>query len=840
VLSFLNLLKKSVDHRLRWCGRNSSLVESSKDNHVSSGAPVGTTNDISIEDNREELPCVFLKKHEVDAVKGFKAMFKILDCNSICRSQKDGLLMVSSHHFGKEWFVSGLQVSIGYVETLADHDKDFFLKHDVRTILSCVHTMLSVGTYNNFIDLIKYATTWMHARSLKQTLPKVPSFWKGGPPLLFNGSIRRMLKSRLLNGLKSKNQHLFWSIAQLKRCASVVPDDFVESSLVKHRDAMQKRCEDCSEDFFDNFSDKLNIVMKKIKFTSVNKVYDYSTNACYENGRKYGGAKAHLIYKHVADGLTDNDELLKMDFDPRYGVTERRGFSSMSMEDLLDDFEDEQCRAKVYSVCEPLKVRNITAGNALPYAIAKGMQKDMHTSLRQLDQFRLIGTPLTEKIVGEFFKKKRQQEKLSGEKHWIASGDFSAATDNIKISLTKLVFEAILMKCISDMDIKPTLWGALRRVLYEHIIEYPNSTQGLEPVEQQNGQLMGSVLSFPILCIINLIVYWLAVAPNSRFEDLNVLVNGDDIMFACSHTTYQRWLDMLPEAGLTPSPGKNFFHKKYGTVNSALFYEKNRKGQAKYVAFFNAGMLLGQSKVARVQEGKYKPIYCLHSNVLHGALNPERADKRFVFYNKDNINECSQWNGMNLNWYFPRSMGGLGMTLLPGYRFIDMDQMRRQNGKIKEKQILATNQQLQLAHALRNAWYSEDLIKPPFKPIGMADQDPDTMSEFQDIKKHRFLKACLVGEPMPPDAEELKEEPHPANWCIPDTTDSVEEDVHYTFSYQGLLKFIKKSLKKCYYFSLECGIYLKSLLSRLSTDNAHLYQEIVLYAKRSTRVGLRL
>jgi hypothetical protein len=664
----------------------------------------------------------------------------------------------------------------------------------------------------------------MHARSLKQeVLPKAPESWirvfGQSTPLLFTGSIRRFLSNRIVSGNKPRNQHLFWSIAQVKRCASVVPDSFVQLSLEKHRAAMLKGSEKCSEGFLVDFDEKLERIVEKISFRGVTKVHDYSTNACFENGMAKGGAAMHLQRRLVREGFTSRDELLKMDFCPYKGVTERRGLETAPLDHLLS-MEDEvsKCRAKVYSICEPLKIRNITASNALPYAISKGMQHCMHSSLKALPAFRLIGSPLTVFVVDEFLSKLDPA-------HSIASGDFSAATDNIKIELTKRVFERILLKMSTDrgIDASGRLISYLRRVLYEHVVEYPRKS-GLLPAEQQNGQLMGSVLSFPILCIINLITYWISVEPMKNLDELNVLVNGDDIMFGCNRKSYQDWLTLLPEAGLTPSPGKNFFHKKFGTVNSALFFKKKNEC-AEYVPFFNAGMLLGQSKVARVEEGRFKPIHCLHQSVLHGALNPVRADSRFKFYNLDALNECSILdNGTRLNWYLPRSMGGLGMKLPEGSQFVS--EYDYHIGRFKSGDVVVTNEQRKIAYALRDLWYREDLTEPPFKPIGMPT-DLDLENWGSDIRKRIVYQAQLRGCPQLPYCEDVVEETHPPNWYMR-CTGAVDSDV-MQFDYSGLLRIVKKVLRTS-----------KSCQRMLEIENPHMYDEVILYKRRANRVSMRL
>jgi hypothetical protein len=619
--------------------------------------------------------------------------------------------------------------------------------------------------------------------------------------------------------------------------------------LEKHRKAMAKETTACSRVFLDGFIPRMLQIVSKMTFSDLATTHEYSTNACYENGRAAGGAKYHMMRSHVSDGDTGSDELLRMEFCPYKGVTERRGYLTQDFTRLLSSAKDKVCEAKVYSVCEPLKIRNITAGNAVPYALAKGMQKSMHSSLKAFPQFRLIGEPLTEDIVKDFLVKRKWGEK-------IASGDFSAATDNVKIELTKLCFEAILNKVLSE-GLYPKWWSIfdytkyraiLRRVLYEHLIEYPNSD--IDPVMQVNGQLMGSNLSFPILCIINLVTYWLSVEPQVQdFRKLNVLVNGDDIMFCCDQVRYSTWLSTLHEAGLTPSPGKNFFHEKYGTVNSALFYlRRDGSGGSRciYLPFFNSGMLLGQSKVARESEGKNKPIHCLHQCAMHGAHNKIRADSRFRYYNKDALSKCStMYDGTVLNWYLPATMGGLGMKLQPGMTFSERH-------STSSTEVYVTKRQRALAYGLREQWYREDLTRAPFKAIGM--EVDDDKEGWGDIRKNVFLQAQLASCPMLPTSEPIPEDRHTANWYLPVTGGIEGEILKYQFRGLDYRRFAKstevRTVKDCTLRDARLKARARDILVEkqgmrlleypmLRLDNPHLYEEIKLYKRRTHRIAVR-
>jgi hypothetical protein len=91
-------------------------------------------------------------------------------------------------------------------------------------------------------------------------------------------------------------------------------------------------------------------------------------------------------------------------------------------------------------------------------------------------------------------------------------------------------------------------------------------------VRQNTGQLMGSPLSFPLLCAINFICYWLSIEEYTgaiiKLEECPVRVNGDDIIFRSNTEHYAIWKRYISEVGFTLSLGKNYIHSTILTINS--------------------------------------------------------------------------------------------------------------------------------------------------------------------------------------------------------------------------------------------------------------------------------
>jgi hypothetical protein len=144
------------------------------------------------------------------------------------------------------------------------------------------------------------------------------------------------------------------------------------------------------------------------------------------------------------------------------------------------------------------------------------------------------------------------------EQEFLLSGDYESATDNINMDVSNKLLESILL----EIDHEPTrLWAMWENG--QHTIHYPSWTN-ISPVIQTTGQLMGSLLSFPLLCLINDIVVSLAGIKRR-------IINGDDLLCRATAEQITSWKEISSAAGLTPSIGKNFVSKTFGTFNSQLF-----------------------------------------------------------------------------------------------------------------------------------------------------------------------------------------------------------------------------------------------------------------------------
>jgi hypothetical protein len=228
------------------------------------------------------------------------------------------------------------------------------------------------------------------------------------------------------------------------------------------------------------------------------------------------------------------------------------------------------------------------------------------------------------------------------------------------------------------------------------------------PVQQRNGQLMGSILSFPILCLANLGLYLAVVEKDPRplAEKLRgVLVNGDDMLYVAPQSLWKEHVELGKSVGLTMSPGKAYHHPVYANANSACYhFDLNkfryverfedtdlRKGRARpagtswwtvlpnsstprYIPFLNVGLFFGQNKVLGSQgddgvdglDEDEKSYVSVIDRITAGAL-PGRGNEILAQYlGRFKAEIRAECLGRNL--FLPISLGGMGVTKPEGFK----------------------------------------------------------------------------------------------------------------------------------------------------------------------------
>lgn len=296
------------------------------------------------------------------------------------------------------------------------------------------------------------------------------------------------------------------------------------------------------------------------------------------------------------------------------------------------------------------------------------LQKLMWGHLHKTFQCRLIGQPLQVEDLKELdHMYSRPQYKDFN--LWI-SGDYSAATDNLKMPYTKASQEAVL-RLLGDEWTEEER-EILRSVIYEQILNYPRSAE-IPEFTQKRGQLMGSILSFPNLCACNLVAYWSALESflgrTIAFRDLPVLVNGDDILFKASPDFYEIWKSTIGEFGFELSMGKNYASPSFVMINSIPF--TYTAGVFTRIPWLNLGLLTGQARVTGRLEIRSGSLASYYNPMIRGASNQVRAHFRFLQLHRCEL--ASQTVDGLYNAFVDPLLGGLGFervkALVPYIRF---------------------------------------------------------------------------------------------------------------------------------------------------------------------------
>lgn len=577
--------------------------------------------------------------------------------------------------------------------------------------------------------------------------PDPPTKWVG--IFGYTGGLLQVLKNRV-RVYSTKNSRLFASILQgVKRGCEVVPASFIQATLEKYRSLLSSPPPFC-ENWADaaDFADETEELNHDLCFFAhyhrpAPLIFEASTSASYRTKRSGGGAREELRHavdpRPPANWWYHPEEDLQAMIELRPGtVVEIRGRSAptpLRVQELLSRAgsavlphhfgrgfkriyqaypspssgfcNDDDLRAAaakfvqgptadipepdlsgadvmVAPVLEPLKVRLITKGSSLFQWHARWLQKAMWQHLQTYPQFALTGRPLTLDDFRLLLDREAALKFSWDEAPFWVSGDYEGATDHLNIDFTEEVFETVL----SAFGVPPEQRDTYRRVLYEQEIHFPPKSR-LQPVVQANGQLMGSVLSFPVLCWVNLLCYHSAVWERFQrripFEALPVLVNGDDILFRCDTRLYRIWQAKLKAAGFILSLGKNYTHRTLFCVNSRFFH-CGADEVIREIPWFNTGLLTGQSKLTGRATARALPLWAMYNETVAGACDPIRATRRFIHYNRAQIDQLTNHGEYNL--FIAHELGGLGFQPPPGLVW-HATRFQRQLATFLRQQILA-------------------------------------------------------------------------------------------------------------------------------------------------------
>ncbi|QKI79909.1 RNA-dependent RNA polymerase [Erysiphe necator associated ourmia-like virus 79] len=146
---------------------------------------------------------------------------------------------------------------------------------------------------------------------------------------------------------------------------------------------------------------------------------------------------------------------------------------------------------------------------------------------------------------------------------FLTSGDYKSATDNLSLEVAEEILKAILSTAVS---VPQSVKNAAMDILRPNLFSLENGIDFTPTV----GQMMGSYLSFPLLCLQNRIAFLWAGG-----RGMPCLINGDDILFRSSPEFSRHWMDKVSSLGLEVEETKTSVSESYGTLNSTLIVRKH-------------------------------------------------------------------------------------------------------------------------------------------------------------------------------------------------------------------------------------------------------------------------
>lgn len=339
---------------------------------------------------------------------------------------------------------------------------------------------------------------------------------------------------------------------------------------------------------------------------------------------------------------------------------------------------------------EPGKFRTLTLGNGHVNNALQPLQGLMVNAWKDREESTMRRDDLTNRV-----SEIERKSDLTAT-HW-CSVDYESATDLLNKDASLAAFEGARGLPFSDLGLKSLFPGR---------IFYPSGSKdkpkyGKEWVMHKEGQLMGHVLSFPLLCVTNLAVYRCALitwAKEGRlglpYTELTaveraerarrgrvvkkqwslVLVNGDDMLFKCEPSFYPIFLQVSSSCGFKTSQGKQYLSPCFAMINSQIFGK--RGPSMTRLGYLNMTLVAGIS--LKNGESTALPTQITRDLNKMVQLTPwtasavPRALKKFE---KD-------WKGKRFqpNWYLPVHLGGLGLDpdLVYGSREFRITRTQRQ------------------------------------------------------------------------------------------------------------------------------------------------------------------
>lgn len=513
--------------------------------------------------------------------------------------------------------------------------RDLTVSDETRFVVSMIRTGRILMRKRDEVDsdqaFIKSWTNYLMCKCIDDqtgTAPK-PHF------PLFVGFVWNLVKRMLAR----RDSSFFYSLLQSKR---YWPQLGQEKEFAAIQDAKRRLC-------FPRLS-KMSDEVKQEIFRTSSKVFEHlpvptklapSSSACYQASVRDGGA--YSLFEKM--GNLDEHSVRAIGLLPTavwaHEEWKRSTFDVADKEASGIFLGQRTSKCTIQVIPEPSKFRIISKGDGFLYTRLQPLQGALLSKWKTRPESTMVGE-IDDKVA----------RLAKSPEPFFCSGDYQAATDTLDLRATIMAIAAVAE--LTDSSAGLLAMGPSELV-------FPDGVE----LPQINGQLMGHPLSFPLLCVINLACYRVAVqrfcvkhqmSKSERQRLLTqVLVNGDDILFKTTMDMFQIWCETVSEVGFILSPGKNYLSANFATINSRLYEIRGegngvvcrRRGYINLKLIKGFSLKTGESAATPDQIGKDVSDMCRFCPKAIPTI--PACFKRF---------KPRTWVP---NWYIPVTLGGYGV-----------------------------------------------------------------------------------------------------------------------------------------------------------------------------------
>jgi hypothetical protein len=386
--------------------------------------------------------------------------------------------------------------------------------------------------------------------------------------------------------------------------------------------------------------------------------------------------KGSLVEVNGGDEMDAMDEM-HLELSPEWKLMVKNRYREL-YRNALELAMEEKPDVKLVALAESLKVRVISKGPALTYFVLKPVQKFLHNILRRFNTFEYTGKPVSAESLTQILFPRPLTEAQAADPmlgRLFHSLDYESATDLFDPAVSRRIVDRIC-DCVFRKLPQP-LSSVLRELFHTALTGHM-----VEGLPQVWGQLMGSIVSFIVLCVANAAVvrasYEVSESVTVPLQHFPATCNGDDGLVVASPIFSEIWKSIAASAGLKPSVGKTYSHPVYANINSTSYEWDDVSQSLRHIPYVNMGLVYGlkrsggKADVVDSDGGECEfvaSIGAIHRQLISSCpvgLEPA-VHSLFMRENRDRLSKVF------VPWYVSETYGGVGLATVRRSRSDDVD-----------------------------------------------------------------------------------------------------------------------------------------------------------------------